>query len=149
MLIGQRSIDVLILGDDDAAAQAIAQHFAHGVGHGHGGLARADQEHPIELAQRVGSIGHQELIADARDEFVHGFSRIDGGQCGLLKLLRHGAQIKLGHAHFVPGFTAATAARAASAGVARSASTSSMALRRTGPTAFLIAAGGSACARAN
>ncbi len=153
-VIGQRSIDVLIFGDDDAAAQAIAQHFAHGVGHRHGGLACAHQPDPIELAQSVGSIGHQDLIADARNEFVHGFSRIDGRQCGLLKLTRYRAQIKIGHGHFrgdhgFPGFTAATAARAASAGVARPASTSSMALRRTGPTAFRTAAGGGGCARAS
>ena len=70
-----------------------AQHFAHGIGHGHGGFACADQENPTEFAQIVGVIGHQNLIAYAHNEFVHGFRRIDGSQRGLLKLMRCRAQI--------------------------------------------------------
>jgi hypothetical protein len=96
-LIGQRPIDVMVFGDDDAAVQPTAQYFAHSVGHGHGRLACADQKNPIEVAQVVGSIDHQNLITHARDKFVHGFSRIDSGECGLLKLQRGCAQIEISH----------------------------------------------------
>ncbi len=89
--IGQGSIDVVILGDDHAASQIVTQHFAHGIGHGHGGFARPDQEHALVVAQPVRSIGHQDLIAHARQELVDGLSRIDGGQRDLLKLLGSGA----------------------------------------------------------
>ena len=107
--IGQLSIDVVILRDDHAAAQAIVQDFADRFGHGHSGFARTDQIDVIEVTQRVRLLPDQDAIADTRDKAIHRFGRIDGGQCGTLQLMGDSAQIELGHVYLFPGFTVSAA----------------------------------------